>query len=92
MLVIFIGLILIKVIEMGEWISVEDELPNRYQKVFVADIYNGEIYYFAAARHLENNCFCAETDGLEASNYDGGASIRLDMKVTHWMPLPAPPK
>ena len=26
--------------------------------------------------------------GLEASNYDGGAHISLDMEVTHWLPLP----
>ena len=60
--------------------------------MFVAYIYNGEIYYFAAAIYLGNNHFSAETDGLEASNYDGGAHISLDMEVTHWMPLPEPPK
>jgi len=77
---------------MGVFINVDDNLPTKYQKVFVADIYNGEIRYFAAAMYLGNNCFCAETDGLEASNYDGSACISLDMKVTHWMPLPLPPK
>ena len=73
---------------MCNWINVNERLPEKYQKVFVADIYNGEIYYFAAATYLDNNYFSAETDGLEASNYDGGAHISLDMKVTHWFPLP----
>ena len=77
---------------MSNWINVNDRLPEKYQKVFVADIYNGEIYYFAAAYYLDKNCFSAETDGLEASNCDGGASIYLDMEVTHWMPLPEAPK
>lgn len=73
---------------MCKWISVNDRLPEKYQRVFVADIYNDEICYFAAAIYFGNNYFSAETGGLEASNYDGGAHIYLDMEVTHWMPLP----
>ena len=36
--------------------------------------------------------FHPNTDGLDASNYDGGACITLEMNPTHWMPLPEPPK
>ena len=73
---------------MCNWINVNERLPEKYQRVVVADIYNGEICYFAAATYIDNNYFSAETDGLEASNYDGGAHISLDMEVTHWFPLP----
>lgn len=75
-----------------EWISVEDKLPTKYQKVVIADIFKGEVYDFAAAMYFGDKYFVAETEGLEASNYDGGACISLNMQITHWLPLPAPPK
>ena len=36
--------------------------------------------------------FKLNTDGLEASNYFGEATITMEFKATHWMPLPEPPK
>lgn len=73
---------------MSEWISVNDRMPVKFQKVIVADIGHGEIYSFAGATYMDDGFFVAETDGLEAENYDGGASISLDMDVTHWSEIP----
>ena len=78
-------------VDMSEWISIDDRMPVKFQKVIVADIGHGEIYSFTGARYMGDGFFVAETDGLEAKNYDGGASISLDMDATHWMPLPKPP-
>lgn len=76
---------------MSEWISVDDELPKDDTYCIVADIGNGTLYSFAPAwwLHGEFNC---KSGGLLASNYDGGATIELDLDITHWMPLPAAPK
>ena len=61
-----------------EWISVEDRLPQ--------DKINCLVHY--------KHCYC-EDDGYWAigvSFYDGNEfHIGLAYKVTHWMPLPAPP-
>lgn len=77
---------------MGEWVSIKDKMPEKFDEVFVAEIINGEIYSYAAATYLGDHFFEAETSGLDAYNYDGGAHISLDMGVTHWIPLPKPPK
>ena len=77
---------------MSEWISVKDRLPNHNDSVVFADIAHGEIYSVVAG-DFHYGEFRADTCGLQASNYDGGACIYLDsnMDVTHWMPLPEPP-
>lgn len=80
---------------MSEWISVKEGLPDSGQKVVVADIFHGEIVDYATAYYYNSKHgagWGAEDGGYEARNYDGGASIFLNLEITHWMPLPEPPQ
>ena len=76
-----------------EWISVEDRLPEDVGEVLVCN-WNEHtdmdctVAYYQAKRDMWH----ASTDMLDAFNYDGGAQINIDQDVTHWMPLPEPPK
>lgn len=75
-----------------KWISVDDRLPEDGILVVFADIGHGTIYSTVAGSY-RNETFFIDDGGLEASNYDGGASIGLHhtMDITHWMKLPEPP-
>lgn len=80
---------------MTEWISIDDELPQEDQYVVFANFYRwpGAVEFDSVvAGQFWNGSFHLNADGLDASNYDGGACITLEMKPTHWAPLPAPPK
>jgi len=56
--------------ELGEWISVDDRMPEKEGKCVVLDTVLGvQVYYY----HPDMVC----------SNW---------MSVTHWMPMPEPPK
>lgn len=74
------------------WISVNERLPSKGQRVVFADIIDSVIYSTCAGEFHEGD-FVPDLDGLEASNYDGGAMIYLQtsMNITHWMPLPEAP-
>ena len=61
----------------GEWISVEDRLPDEDGEYLT---YDGIIYYL-----LDFNASL----GLWNVSTDISTAIR---DVTHWMPLPQPPK
>ncbi len=76
---------------MCAWISVNDKPQDNDIYCIVAEINNGEVYSFAPSWYL-NGKFCCEPGGLEAYNYDGSAVIKLNLNITHWMPLPKPPK
>lgn len=79
---------------MIEWISVEDRLPDEDQYVTFAKFYQWYVsteYHAVASGQFWNNTFHLDQDGIEASNYDGGACITLEFTPTHWMPLPEPP-
>ena len=59
------------------WISVEDELPNNYERVIAA-----------FGRHFARICFhCGDTWYL-----DNPPVAEPMSGITHWMPLPQPPK
>ncbi|MGL5565462.1 MAG: DUF551 domain-containing protein [Plesiomonas sp.] len=81
---------------MSEWISVEDRMPVEDQRIVFAEFYqwgDGPTEFAAsAAGQFWNGSFHLDKDGLEAENFDGYATITLDFKPTHWMPLPEPPK
>lgn len=65
-----------------KWISVKDRLPQNRQRVLVC---NKDENYPIVSRYrdlsLDENC-----------GYDEWLSPAGECKVTHWMPLPEPPK
>lgn len=75
---------------MNEWISVKDRLPN------VADMYivtacdewcsHGEGIWYGTV------VVVAEYSGGCWNWNDNGTDYDIDDLVTHWMPLPEPPK
>ena len=73
-----------------KWISVDDKLPTENSMVVAAYIYEYSDPDVAICNFYGGR-FCLNTDGLEASNYDGGAMIIMTFSVTHWMLLPKPP-
>lgn len=60
----------------GGWISVKDRLPENDDRVLV---------YLDSERGYTK----IDTDGIY---YRGGQWVRWGNDVTHWMPLPTPPK
>ena len=60
-----------------EWISVKDRFPKPFYAVLVAR-FDGEFYTIGKDAYQFGNKFA----------YDGDEKG----KVTHWMPLPEPPK
>lgn len=63
-----------------EWISVEDRLPEKsgYYLIFADIDYMGVVLY--SAKHKAFNA------------WDGFDNARHSIDVTHWMPVPEPPK
>ena len=74
-----------------EWIPVSERLPDE-DAVVVGRSDDPIEYCDYAVFNFFNGIFHLNTDGLEASNYDGGAVIKCEFAVTHWMPLPAAPE
>lgn len=85
---------------MSEWISVKDRLPNKNDDYLTARVtkwHSVSIDVLSFALDLHKTGFC----DFEDSNYIGMAGwydydsdwgyYDLD-GVTHWMPLPKPPK
>lgn len=71
----------------NEWISVKDELPEKYARVLVTDGIEVCIHY--------KQSMCNWPDELGHDLYCGGQYDDCNIhegKVTHWMPLPTPPK
>lgn len=73
------------------WIDVTKKKPNELEDVLIAEFDQFGCNYGAVKGFIRDGVFFCTPDGLDAYNYDGGASIVLDMDVTHWMPLPAQP-
>ncbi|EOY1433545.1 DUF551 domain-containing protein [Yersinia enterocolitica] len=72
------------------WIKCSDRMPEDDQVVVI--INSGHGFLYEAAVVTRRGPHFDLMDGLEASNYDGGAVVRLDMEATHWMQLPAAPE
>ena len=63
---------------MNDWISVKDKLPKKHISVLIYRVYGKDDFY----------------KGIEIGFYEdfwqNDESLSVE-KVTHWMPLPAPP-
>ena len=66
---------------MSNWISVEDELPE-YPWIMVLVAVKA-----SNANHVESACLIQDGSWLLADESSNGADF-----ITHWMPLPEPPK
>jgi len=73
-----------------EWISVKDRLPEHKQDVLLYAFEAIENVYYTVVGYPDFDCNKWEIDGYldTVSNY----SIEGDERITHWMPLPKPPK
>ncbi|WP_143712123.1 DUF551 domain-containing protein [Yersinia intermedia] len=76
-------------VPLSSWINCIDQMPEDDQVVVI--INSGHGFLYEAAVVTRRGPHFDLMDGLEASNYDGGAVVRLDMEATHWMQLPAAP-
>jgi hypothetical protein len=65
---------------MSEWISVKDRLPENEVDAILAILLNGN-YYVMIGRRSGYVWDIYTLDGIQWVN-----------SVTHWMPLPEPPK
>ena len=67
----------------GNWISVEDRLPELNQLCLVYTSWNGKPHGYDISRYYKmSNC------GLDRFTRDLNSQ---DIRVTHWQPLPEPP-
>jgi hypothetical protein len=64
-----------------KWISIKDRLPDAGQIVII--VWRG---------HTQNTCYVYDKHIEQWSTYDGECTIGNNKNVTHWMPLPEPPK
>ncbi len=67
-----------------EWISVEDRLPKKTEDVLV--VANDIVSQF---QEVLNCCICPEYENVMWEFLNGEDFPCI---VTHWMPLPEPPK
>lgn len=70
----------ISTLERGGWISVEERLPEDFQKVLV--------FWWEHSEPMIDTAFWQK----DAKHFDGQHWVRMEDKVTHWRPLPEPPK
>ena len=76
------------------WISVEDELPENGDIVIVMQDAYGNIH-FTACEFISAMQLCDVTDFHVRSDAYLGITKKAEITlgaVTHWMPLPEPPK
>ena len=64
-----------------EWISVDERLPEETCKCLIVDALG--VIYLAS--------YSSRYRAFNATDEDGGDTWRLN-SITHWMPLPEPPK
>lgn len=69
---------------MTEWISVKDRLPEDETKVLVC--------CKAVGTYKPINNIHMQTNHISSYNKRWDVSIPFGYEITHWMPLPEPPK
>lgn len=80
---------------MSEWISVEDRLPDVDEQVIVfaegkIDGFIGDTVMAVSRRYYPLRSCNAESTYIDW--VAPWAYFLVDYKITHWMPLPQPPK
>ncbi len=68
---------------VGKWISVKDRLPHRNMECICRYTFPG------GEQHFHQTLMYYATDKVPHFQHELGG---CGMKVTHWMPLPEPPK
>lgn len=79
---------------MNEWISVKDRLPEDEQEVLViAHGWDGRLVYVGSHKRVEAQKSWLTGITNESSEWSlWGWSYLKEPIVTHWMPIPQPPK
>ena len=70
-----------------KWISVKDKLPEEAVKVLIYTEYNAIAYGFFTGAYYNNRPLFAIT-----MNRNSAHSWYEEIRVSHWKPLPEPPK
>ena len=78
----------------NNWISVKDEFPKHEQQVWISFIYpSGEKGQGYAIFDLENKDWFYDIESTDLISQIQAKKLGYDAAdVTHWMPLPEPPK
>lgn len=70
-----------------EWISVNDELPEYRKPVIIGGIWNKHDFMVEGVNRLKSTIHNETGKHLDWEKSNG-----IHMVITHWMPLPEPPK
>ena len=76
----------------GDWVPVEERLPDEYKTVLVATdqgVSAGEIRFPDDEDGLSEPWWMVFKDKRDSVGWAGFVSLK---DVTHWMPLPPPPR
>lgn len=82
----------IVVVNKQQWIPVSERLPDLYEECFVLVKmkYDWEEDY---ERNVDSGCYVGENGYIDGFNtYNDWNEGQEYLHVTHWMPLPEPPK
>ena len=71
---------------MSEWISVDDRLPGKRTEMARS---KNVLAWCADIECTFTACFNFQDNGWE---YFARGTVEMHQRVTHWMPLPSPPK
>lgn len=79
---------------MTEWISVKDELPEEYDWVLVTyvDNKNRSLRYVLSVGSIRNGFWTIKESLADPAVKCRDFEKEYNVIVTHWMPLPYPPR